>query len=218
MTLIFVLLTIAAFLTFQYYIERRRRANAHLARARSPTLRPVGNAPVGLLLHAGHTWVQVHDEQLVSIGSTDFAVNFAGSLSRIMMPREGTRLKQGQNAWTLVSSNRRRLSQVMPIDGKIVAVNSRLLDDPSLAQQSPYDGGWLLRVKPRNMARHIGNLMAKSSAESWVEGIRTKVTARLSPALGTLALDGGDWETGFGDRLDNSDWEALRQELFPATE
>jgi hypothetical protein len=104
----------------------------------------------------------------------------------------------------------------MPIDGKVVAVNSDLLTDPKRAQESPYDSGWVLRVRPRGFARYLNNLMSVPAAEPWLDGIRAKVTARLSPAIGTVALDGGEWETGFGERLEDGDWEALQQELFPA--
>ena len=55
------------------------------------------------------------------------------------------------------------------------------------------------------------------AAEAWIDGIRAKVTARLSPALGTVALDGGEWATGFGERLEDVDWDALVNELFPKT-
>ena len=50
----------------------------------------------------------------------------------------------GESAWTLVSSRDRRLKQTMPIDGKVVAVNQELIEDPDLANSSPYEKGWIL--------------------------------------------------------------------------
>jgi len=220
MTFLLVLLTVITIIAVQYYIGRRRQRAANVARARSlPGLAEqarAGRPPADYLFHPGHTWVRVHDRELVSIGSTDFALNFVGTLSTVELPAEGARLQQGQRAWTLVSSANRRLGQVMPIEGRVVAVNTDLLANPRLAQESPYDAGWLLRVKPRDLGKYLSNLMSVAAAGAWIDGIRAKVTARLSPALGTVALDGGEWGTGFGERFEDVDWEALVNELFPS--
>ena len=219
MTFILVLLTVITILAVQFYLGRRRQRVAKLARARSlPGVAGKGmtsQPPPDYLFHPGHTWVRVHDKGLVSLGATDFAINFAGALSALDLPAEGSRLRQGERAWTLVSSGKRRLDQLMPIDGKVIAVNRDLLAAPSRAQESPYEAAWLLRVEPRGIARYLGNLMSAAAAAAWLEGIRATVTARLSPTLGTVALDGGEWAPGFGDRLEDDDWEELRHELFP---
>ncbi len=219
MTFILVLLTVVTVLAAQLYLGRRRRRIANLARARSLTgvagRVMTSQPPPDYLFHPGHTWVRVHDKDLVTVGATDFAINFAGALAALDLPTEGSRLRQGERAWTLISSGRRRLDQLMPIDGKVIAVNRDLLAVPSRAQESPYEAGWLLRVQPRGIARYLGNLMSTAAAAPWLEGIRATVTARLSPALGTIALDGGEWAAGFGDRLEDDEWETLRHELFP---
>jgi glycine cleavage system H protein len=34
-----------------------------------------------------------------------------------------------------------------PVSGEVVAVNTNLKDDPSLVNQSPYEKGWMVRIK-----------------------------------------------------------------------
>jgi len=220
MVVILVILTAAAFVTIEWYVSHRRKTAAQVIRARSPM--PLGRDKAGVLslegflFHPGHTWVLVHDDGLASVGVTDFAANFAGDVSGIELPNEGDRLQQGQPAWTLVSARNRRLQQLMPIDGRVLATNRDLLRDPDLAQRAPYEAGWILRVKPRNLPSSLSNLLPARAARAWVDATRARITAQLSPSLGSLAHDGGDWAAGFGDRIDDADWEELRRGLFPA--
>ena len=37
-----------------------------------------------------------------------------------------------------------------PISGEVVAVNEALADAPETINDSPYDDGWLIKVKPSN--------------------------------------------------------------------
>lgn len=218
---ILVLATFVVIVLTQLVILALRKRAAEIARAHS--MAPVTEgAPSSLpssdfLFHPGHTWVFVHDDNLVSVGATRFASNFAGHLASVNVPREGARLRQGDSAWTLVSARDRRLRQTMPIDGKVVAVNQELLEDPDLANDSPYEKGWILRVRPRDLQNSIRNLLTEGAARAWIDATQSKITAQLSPALGAVAQDGGEWSSGFGDRLEDSDWDALRRDLFPGT-
>ena len=39
-----------------------------------------------------------------------------------------------------------------PISGEVTAVNGELEAAPQLVNESPYDGGWLLKVRPSRFA------------------------------------------------------------------
>jgi len=216
MSVVLLLVTWAVFLLVTLLVDFRhhraadaaRRAVCFVARASSAQL------PADLLFHAGHTWVRVHRDNLVSIGATDFASNFAGELATIALPREFRLLHQGEPAWTLVSAKGRRLEQVMPIDGKVLAVNRELIREPNLVQRHPYDSGWILRVRPRDIHRSVLQLLSVAADRLWIEGISARVTALAGPSIGKL-LDDANWATAFGDSLNDVDWDTLRHELFP---
>jgi glycine cleavage system H protein len=218
MVVFLLLLTVAALLLLDWYlVHRRKRVEA---RSVAPPTIPTGTGPpatgaADLFLHPGHTWVRPAPDGLISIGVSDFAAHFAGELSGVEMPREGTRLGQGDLAWTLISRKQRRLTQVMPVDGEVVAVNSELARDPGLLQRSPYQDGWIVKARARRLGENLRNLLHGRAAKMWLEGSRTSLTAQLSPALGVLAHDGGEWITGFGDLLPDDQWNELRKQLFP---
>ena len=208
MTILLLLLMLTVVLLAQWYLARKSERIAALAR--------VAESSGDLYYHPGHTWVSVHGKSLATAGATNLAANFVGRLASIELPPEGARLQQGQPAWTLVSHNGRRLSQAMPIAGKVIAVNRSLLRDPALAQRSAHGAGWLLRIRPTRLGKNIRNLLTPTAAKSWLDSTRAQITGRVDPALGLVAQDGGELDTGFGDHLSDSDWNTLRDDLFAA--
>ena len=221
MTLLLVVTTFVAILVVELAVRHRRSTVALAARSRDLGPAVAGSTPAKLppdfLLHAGHTWIQAHDGDLASVGTTDLAANFVGTVSSVVLPTEGQRLRPGDRAWTLISERHRRLRQAMPIDGKVLAVNRELLQHPSLVQRAPYESGWILRVKPHNLGKSRVNLFAGTAAGMWLEAARAAVMKRLTPALGAVAQDGGEWVTAFGDHLGDDDWQVLKRDLFPTT-
>ncbi len=219
---ILVLVSFILIASIRWYLMTERNKAAEAARAYgsipipegSPTSKPAS----GFFFHPGHTWVFVHDDQMVSIGTTDFASHFAGDLAKVKLPKEGMRMHKGDPAWTLISKKRRRLDQTMPIEGKVVAVNSKLIEDPNLAQISPFEHGWVLRVRPRQLMSNVQNLFSAESAQKWTSSVRSRIAAQLSPALGIVAQDGGEWSNAFGDRLTDEAWDSIREDLFGSKE
>ena len=219
MVVVLVVFTVAAFILADAYLSTRRQ------RARQLSLVTEGGPPAAtgpplpaveqLFLHPAHAWVQLSPGGEVTVGASDLAANFAGDLAAVELPEAGSHLRQGQSAWTLVSSRDRRLDMVMPIEAEVLEVNRELLDDPKRVQHSPYGDGWILRARAKSLGEGLRNLLRGAAARAWREASRASVTAKLRPALGARALDGGEWAVGFGDRLEDADWEALREELFP---
>jgi glycine cleavage system H protein len=217
---ILVLFTFAAFIGVGWLLFHRRHATAEgPASERAlhvvPALAPAARPEQAFYLHPGHVWVSLTSDGLASVGASDFAANFVGSLSQVKLPEEGMRLRQGEPAWTLVSAKQRELTQVMPVDGEIVAVNRDLVRHPDLLQQSPRDAGWILRIRPTRLRESLQGLFTGPLAETWKEVAGMRLNAMLSPALGRLANDGGVWLSNFGDMIDESMWLDMRRELFP---
>ena len=217
---ILVLLTFAAFIGAGWLLFHWRRATAE-GRVTDRTLHPISAlAPVPqaestLYIHPGHVWVSLAPDGLAVVGASDFAANFAGALSKVELPKEGTRLRQGEPAWTLVSARNRKLTQVMPVDGEVVAVNREVLRDLGLIHRAPLRDGWLLKVRPTRLAESLRGLFTGALADTWKEVAGLRLNAMLAPALGRVAQDGGVWMAQFGDMLDDSIWLSMREDLFP---
>jgi glycine cleavage system H protein len=223
MVAILAFLTFAAFIGAAWLLAREEREAAEGVPVnealRAPPLQAgTSSGPVRSYLHPGHAWVRLGPDGMATIGASDFAAHFVGALSSVETPEMGRHLRQGEPAWTLVSSKDRRLTQAMPIDGEIVAVNPDLGRDRVGAPGAPRgskDGDWILKVRPSRVAENIQNLLSGSLADAWQEFSGMKLNATLVPALGRVANDGGVWVEHFGDLLDDSDWLAIRRDLFP---
>lgn len=213
MAVVLVLLTFVVFLLVDWILVREHR------KIRERELRLVradADGEVGPLFHPGHGWVRLAPDGTATLGTSEFAAHFAGELRDIVLPETGHRLRQGDRGWSFRSGRGRRLDIPAPIDGTVVEVNRDVRRDPSLAQAFPYDAGWLVKIRPRRLARGTRNLLRGETAGRWLDAVRDMVTGRLGRSVGAVAYDGGAWAPGFGDQLDDRTWRALRGELFPA--
>ncbi len=203
MSYLLLIIFVATALAIDAYMRRRRVLASVKAMSSNE-----------ILFHRGHGWVRMFGVDEAAVGVSDFAANFVGKLVAVDLPEKGRRLRQGEPAWTLMSQGQRKIQIPMPIDGVVMARNDAVLRDPRIAQRSSYDNGWLLRVRPRKLRPGLQRLLRGSEANAWLDATRDTVMARLTPAMGAVAQDGGEWVVGFGESLGAHDWEALRNELF----
>jgi len=93
-----------------------------------------------------HAWVKVQDEDLVTIGITDFAQEQLGDLVYIELPKVGHECSRGDNI-SVIESVKSASDLVAPVSGEIVEVNDKLEDDPELVSEEPMAEGWFIKVK-----------------------------------------------------------------------
>ncbi len=94
-----------------------------------------------------HEWVEKND--LFIVGITDFAQDQLGDVVSIELPEIGSIFKQN-DAMAIIDSVKASSDIFCPIDGEIVEVNEKLLEHPELINQSPYDEGWIVKMKVSN--------------------------------------------------------------------
>jgi len=89
-------------------------------------------------------------EKTVTIGITTIMASVAGKLSRIKLKPVGTKLEKGKSCGFLESAKYFGVVRT-PIRGTIVQVNKSLIDNPKLANDSPYTEGWFVKIEPSDM-------------------------------------------------------------------
>ncbi len=93
-----------------------------------------------------HEWVLL-DADLVTIGITDFAQDQLGDVVFVELPEVGARVEAGK-AFGVVESTKAVSDIYAPLDGEIVEVNTDLPDAPETVNTSPYEDGWMIRIRP----------------------------------------------------------------------
>ncbi|WP_287128249.1 glycine cleavage system protein GcvH [Candidatus Cyanaurora vandensis] len=91
-----------------------------------------------------HEYLRVEGDQ-VTIGITAYAVDQLGDIVFVQLPEEGSELKKGESFGS-VESVKAVEDLYAPLTGRIVAVNTAVMDDPATLGDDPYENGWLLKV------------------------------------------------------------------------
>ena len=92
-----------------------------------------------------HEWAQV-DENIVTIGITEFAQEQLGEVVYIDLPEEGSKYSQGES-FGVVESVKAASDLYSPVSGTVIEVNSALLEDPSSLNDDPMNTGWLIKLE-----------------------------------------------------------------------
>lgn len=103
-----------------------------------------------------HEWAQV-DENIVTVGITEFAQDQLGEVVYVELPEEGQKLTQGQT-FGVVESVKAVVDLYAPVSGTVIEVNNALNDDPSILNDDPVNDGWLLRIE-MDTEKELANLM-----------------------------------------------------------
>ncbi len=102
--------------------------------------------PAELKYTKSHEWVRVEGDGTVTIGITDHAQELLGDLVFVELPEEGTTLS-AEDAACVVESVKAASDVYSPVSGDVIAVNEALADAPETINDSPYDDGWLFKLK-----------------------------------------------------------------------
>lgn len=105
--------------------------------------------PDNLRYAESHEWVRADDGELVTIGITDYAQAELTELVYVELPEVGREFSQGDEV-AVVESVKSASDIYCPVSGEIVEVNEELNDNPSLVNESPFDKGWLFKLKLSN--------------------------------------------------------------------
>lgn len=92
-----------------------------------------------------HEWVMVEGE-VVTVGITDFAQDQLGDVVFVELPAVGTMVEAGK-PFGVVESVKAVSDVYAPVTGEVVEVNEELPDSPETINTSPYEDGWMLKIK-----------------------------------------------------------------------
>ena len=112
-------------------------------------------------------WVR-HDADEVVIGVTDFAQNQLGDIVFVELPEVGSSTEAGAPFGTIESV--KAVSDLFaPLSGEVTRINESLEEQPELVNEACYGDGWLLAIRPSNLAELEDLLDAKAYEASVAE-------------------------------------------------
>ncbi len=101
--------------------------------------------PKSLRYAPTHEWVSLQDE-VATVGISQFAVEQLSDLTLIELPAVGARLAAGKS-FGEVESVKSVSDLYAPLDGEVLEVNDELAGNVQLLSEDPYGAGWLIRMR-----------------------------------------------------------------------
>lgn len=122
--------------------------------------------PQEFLYTKEHEWIRV-DEEIGTIGVTDYAQHELGDVVFVELPKVGDHLTANEAFGTVESV--KAVSEIFaPVDGEVVAINAKLQNNPELVNSDPHGEAWLVRVKLSNRA-DTDKLMTAEDYEAYIQ-------------------------------------------------
>ena len=103
-----------------------------------------------------HEWAQV-DENIVTVGITEFAQDSLGEIVYVELPEEGQKVTQNE-PFGVVESVKAVSDLYAPVSGTVIEINTALTDDPAVLNDNPMIDGWLIRIE-MDTEKELANLM-----------------------------------------------------------
>ncbi|MEZ5754140.1 MAG: glycine cleavage system protein GcvH [Paracoccaceae bacterium] len=92
-----------------------------------------------------HEWLRVEGD-LVVVGITEHAATQLGDVVFVELPETETMVAAGDEV-VVIESVKAASDILAPVDGEIVAVNAKLVDNPGLVNEDPTGAAWFFKMK-----------------------------------------------------------------------
>lgn len=120
------------------------------------------NIPSELRYTKDHEWAKLEDD-VVTIGITDFAQSNLGDIVFVELPDEGTELDT-HATFGVVESIKSVSDLYSPLAGTVVAKNDDVESTPELLNSDPY-ANWMIKIKLSDKAS-FDSLLSSSDYEN----------------------------------------------------
>jgi glycine cleavage system H lipoate-binding protein len=164
--------------------------------------------PMGYYFHNGHTWARMESGGYVRVGMDDFALKLLVTAVALDLPLMGKELDKDNIGWGL-KRKKNSADVLSPVDGVIMEVNSKLREMPGLANEKPYEDGWLFMIRTPNAKGTIKKLMADADSLDWMIGEVDRLENMVEEVAGPLAADGGYLADDIFGKLPQLGWGNL---------
>jgi len=124
--------------------------------------------PKDLKYSKEHEWVRFEGDEAV-IGITDYAQEELGDITFVEAPAVGAKVKQ-MDVFSTIESVKAASDIFAPLTGEVIEVNEILEDKPEVINESPYEKGWICRIRVSD-ADKGKNLLSAEEYEAYLKGL-----------------------------------------------
>ena len=115
-----------------------------------------------------HEWGKVEGD-IVIVGITEYAVEQMNrEIISVDLPEVGAETTQ-EESFGVIDSVKAAFDLFAPVSGEITEVNTALIDNPEPIANSPYQDGWMIKIKPSRLEEEKGNLLTATQYKELIE-------------------------------------------------
>lgn len=122
-------------------------------------------------------WVKFNQDNEMLIGITPILTYISGKLLRIKIKEVGTYIDKGKS-FASIESLKFFGTIKIPFSGIIMDKNNTLIAKPKIVNDSPYDEGWIIKIKPDSFSNNKEKLMSISEARYDFEKLITRFNVK----------------------------------------
>jgi glycine cleavage system H protein len=101
-----------------------------------------------------HEWLSDAENGVSTVGITEHAANALGDVVYVQLPDVGDTVTAGETCGELEST--KSVSDLYaPVTGEITETNEDVVNDPSLVNSAPFEGGWLFKVRVSEEPKYL---------------------------------------------------------------
>ncbi len=98
-----------------------------------------------------HEWLRPEGEDVIVVGITEHAAKELGDIVFVELPDVEAMVASGDEV-VVIESVKAASDILAPVDGEIVEVNQKLVENPALVNEDPLGAGWFFKIKVDDMA------------------------------------------------------------------
>ena len=123
------------------------------------------NIPKNLKYTKDHEWVLIDDSE-AKVGITDFAQSELGDIVYVEIESQGEDI-DGEAVFGTVEAVKTVSDLFMPISGEIIEFNESLETNPEKVNETPYEDGWMIKIKISNVSE-LDDLLSAEDYENTI--------------------------------------------------
>lgn len=117
----------------------------------------MNSAPEGILCSQTNEWILEEENNIFSVGLTDFYIEKLGDVVFVELPEAGSHFLKNE-AFATIESIKDASEIYMPISGIVTQVNENLINSPELINEDAF-GAWLVKIKADDFQNDSQGLM-----------------------------------------------------------
>jgi len=102
--------------------------------------------PENLKYAESHEWLRIEEDETATVGISDYAQQSLGDIVFVELPEIGQQFTATDQV-SVVESVKAASDILSPATGEVIAINDSLVDTPEIINTSPYQDGWLFKLK-----------------------------------------------------------------------